>query len=102
MGNVGWDGRIKLCMAVNDEETSRRAEDYLDELIEVARLPAKTEVVILENSFGDALQRAPTADLTIFGLQHTNPDLNFVDKTVKSVNGSCIFVRDSGDESALA
>ena len=97
-----WNGRIKLCMAVNDEETGRRAKNFLNELISVARLPSKTEIVVFENGFWDALQIAPTADLTILGLQRTNPDLDFVDKTVKMVNGSCIFVRDSGDESALA
>lgn len=97
-----WNGSITLCMAVDDPETSQRAEEYLKELMTVARLPAKTQVKIYENGFSEALSQAPHADLTIFGLQRHNPDLTFVSKTTEAIKGSCIFVRDSGDESALA
>jgi hypothetical protein len=89
-------------MAVDDPDTSRRAEEYLKELIEVARMPSKTQVEIYDNGFSDALSQAPTADLSIFGLQRNNLDLAFVAKTAEAINASCIFVRDSGDESALA
>ena len=97
-----WNGSIRLCMAVDDPDTSRRAEEYLKELIEVARMPSKTQVEIYDNGFSDALSQAPTADLSIFGLQRNNLDLAFVAKTAEATNASCIFVRDSGDESDLA
>jgi hypothetical protein len=51
--------------------------------------------------FWEALPQAPAADLSILGLQ-SHPDLDFVEKAVKIIDASCIFVRDSGDESALA
>jgi len=97
-----WNGRIRLCMAVDNPDTSRRAEDDLNELIEVARMPSKTQVVIFDNGFSDALSQAPNADLTIFGLQRNSLDLAFVAKTAEAIDASCIFVRDSGDEGALA
>ena len=97
-----WRGRINLCMAVEEEDTSQRAADYLSELSDVARMPSKTQVLIFEDGFWNALAHAPQADLNILGLQRTNPDLAFVEKTSQAVKASCIFVRDSGDESALA
>lgn len=65
-------------------------------------MPSKTQVLIFEDGFWNALAHAPQADLNILGLQRTNPDLAFVEKTSQAVKASCIFVRDSGDESALA
>ena len=47
------------------------------------------------------LPRAPQADLNIFGLQ---PDPNFdtIRRLVEETDSTCMFVRDSGLESALA
>lgn len=96
-----WNGRLNLCMAVRDAATEQQATAYLKALIQLARLPAHTKVIVLQCAFMDALQRAPHADLSIFGL--TKPsNLNFSKRVVETVNGSCVFVRDSGDESALA
>ena len=43
----------------------------------------------------------PLADLNIFGLQQ-QVDLAFIRRLVEATDASCIFVRDSGDESAMA
>ena len=96
-----WQGRINLCMSVDDEEQKEVAEAYLDSLRTLTRLPGDTEVMVWQDSFADALQRAPRADLSSFGLPQ-DPDLAFSQRIVEMVDGSCIFVRDSGDESALA
>ncbi len=96
-----WNGRITLCMAVPDEETKEKATVFLTGLISLARLPKETEILVLVSGFADALGQAPRADLTIFGLSK-EPDLAFVQELVQTLNGSCVFVRDSGDESALA
>jgi hypothetical protein len=55
-----WKCRNNLCMAVDDPDTSQRAEEYLKELITVAHLPAKTQVKIYDHDFWDALSQAPT------------------------------------------
>jgi amino acid transporter len=96
-----WDGQINLCMAVPDAETRAKAEAFLDELVTLARLPAETRVMVWEAPLEEALRRAPRADLSSFGLPR-EPDLAFSQRIVELVDGSCIFVRDSGDESVLA
>ncbi|MBK6325001.1 MAG: amino acid permease [Chloroflexi bacterium] len=96
-----WNGRINLCMVIAQEETTPVALAFLEELRELARLPANTRIILLVGSFWDALPQSPPADLSILGLQ-AQPDLDFVEKVVKIVDASCVFVRDSGDESALA
>lgn len=96
-----WQGRITLCMAVPDEETKLKANKFLVRLVSLARLPKDTEIAVSILSFKDAVAHAPRADLDIFGLSR-EPDMQFVQNLTKLVNGSCVFVRDSGDESALA
>ena len=96
-----WQGRITLCMAVPDEETKAKAEVFLAELIDLVRLPKNTAAIVLIAPFTDALSQTPRPDLSILGLSK-EPDLAFAQNLVVQVNGSCVFIRDSGDESALA
>jgi hypothetical protein len=43
----------------------------------------------------------PSADINLFGLPNdSNP--KFLNEVIDIVGASCLFVRDSGDESALA
>lgn len=97
-----WNGRVNLCMAVSDPETRTRAESYLHDLIAVARMPAKTAVVVFEQPFWEALPHAPAADLHIFGMERENPRVGTMRRVSETADASCIFVRDSGNESALA
>ena len=96
-----WNGRISLCMAVEDEAAQAQAEAYLSQLINLTRLPSTTEYHVWQLPFAEAIKTAPAADLNIFGLSH-EPDLRFCQRLVAEVNTSCVFVRDSGEESALA
>lgn len=96
-----WHGRINLCMAVADDESVEKAKFLLEDLISLARLPGNTQISVLPKSFEEALTEAPQADLTIIGLPK-KPDLNFNRRIMDIVDGSCVFVRDSGQESALA
>ncbi len=96
-----WNGRITLCMAVPDEETQTKAEKFLQELISLARMPRNTGYAVLVSPFMESLSKMQRADLSIFGLDH-DPDLTFVQSLAGKVKGSSVFVRDSGDESALA
>ena len=97
-----WNGRITLCMAVPDEETADKATTFLQELISLTRLPKSTEIVVQVAPFETAVSQTPPADLSIFGLAKTAPDLHFNRRLAQQLNGSCVFVRDSGQESALA
>jgi hypothetical protein len=96
-----WRGRITLCMAVDDGETATKAQRYLQELITLARLPDNTQVRVIEGPFYDALRQVPSADVNFFGLPNEfRPE--FLREVIDIANASCLFVRDSGDESALA
>ena len=88
-------------MIVSDNEMEQRARQFLQELSNLARLPRNTQITVSQSKFWDALTQVPAADINIFGLQ-SQPDLEFVEKVVDTLGASCIFVRDSGDESALA
>ncbi len=96
-----WDGRINLCMAVEDEATQARAITYLEELVSLTRLPSTTQTEVFVLSFPQAIEAAPAADLNILGLAN-EPDLQFIQHQTTIIDTSCVFVRDSGEESALA
>jgi len=96
-----WSGRVCLCMVVSDEDEKVQADKYLSELMSLARLPGSTRAIVFIGTFWDSLSKADSADLSIFGLQ-TEPDLDFANKVAGVLDASCMFVRDSGDESALA
>jgi hypothetical protein len=51
--------------------------------------------------FNEYLHTAPQADLNIFGLQPA-PDFDTIRSLVDTTDSTCMFVRDSGRESALA
>ena len=69
-------------------------------MLELGRIP-RTEVVAVCEPFADFLSRAPQADVSIFGLGH-RPDFGFMRRMVDETGSTCLFVRDSGRESALA
>lgn len=96
-----WQGRINLLTAVDDEATYQKAKHFLEELVGLTRLPKTTRVVVIQQPFMTALTHAPPADLSILGLSST-PDITFCKTIATTIDSSCVFVRDSGDESALA
>ena len=86
-------------MVISDME--ERANLFLRRLINLARSPNTTQVLVFTGDLWETVSQTPRADLSIFGLQ-AQPDLGFVEEVGQTINASCIFVRDSGDESALA
>jgi hypothetical protein len=97
-----WEGRILLCMAVGDEATKLKAEDYLNTLISLARLGKWAEARVVVGSYGEALDQVPQGDLSILGLPPEIPPRDRIQWTSDQVKGSVILVRDSGNESVLA
>jgi len=98
---MNWNGRITLCMAVGDDEMMLKAQEYLQELVSLARLPKNTQVRVINSPFHEAVRQVPSADINLFGLPDDfQPE--FLREIIAIVGASCLFVRDSGDESALA
>lgn len=96
-----WGGQINLITVVADEAERANGETFLKELITLGRMPRGTQAMVEVGSLESYLSQAPRADLNIFGLQQ-HVDLAFIERMVAATNASCIFVRDSGQESALA
>ncbi len=95
-----WNAKLRLITVVKDEENVQRARQFYADLLSLARIP-DTEIVVETGSFSDFVSRAPQGDLNIFGMA-SDQDLNFVRKMVEQTGASCVFVRDSGNENALA
>ena len=96
-----WNGRLTLITVISDEAQLENGQQFLDSLANLGRMPRGTRRIVHVGAFDEYLPQAPHADLNIFGLQ---PQLNIahMESLVMATNASCIFVRDSGYESALA
>ncbi|WP_211214081.1 amino acid permease [Salisaeta longa] len=95
-----WDAKLRLLTVVTDDAEQAKAQDFLEKLIDVGRIPNATAIAET-GAFDDYIDRAPQADLNIFGLVPTL-DFAFPHRMVRTTQSTCLFVRDSGLESALA
>ena len=96
-----WGGHITLITVVQDEKEEHNGRLFLASLVELGRMPKNTEVIVKVGDFEKVATEVPRADLSIFGLQ-ASINLQFTKKMVELTASSCIFVQDSGNESALA
>lgn len=97
---LSWRGHIRIICTVAEESERDKAQEYLQRLLGLARLP-HMDMLILAGPFQQTLKTAPSADLNIFGLPETI-SLDFVRKTLDQVGTTCLFTRDSGYENVLA
>ncbi|RMI12722.1 MAG: Na-K-Cl cotransporter [Calditrichaeota bacterium] len=97
---LNWEGRLNLIASAESEKDKRRAYRFLERLTEQARLPSLTEYFVLLGGFQDSLAAAPRADVNLFGLGE-KPSFSFMRGATDWTNASCLFVKDSGMESAL-
>ena len=97
-----WNAaQINLITVVRDEAERANGEAFLARLIDLGRMPKQTQGRVAVGALEDFLPLAPQADLNILGLQQT-VDVAFMQRMVDETDSTCIFVRDSGLESALA
>ena len=59
-----------------------------------------SEFYVLTGNFEDVIKSAPKADINIFGMAH-ELSLDFMHNVPKSTKSSCLFIGDSGRESAI-
>jgi hypothetical protein len=99
---LNWDGKINLVTVTPDEADRKRLSNFLEYLGDQARLPSVTEYHVLTGEFKKMLGTAPRADINIFGLSvDEKVPLDFIKEVSEGVKSSCVFVIDSGYESAL-
>ncbi len=97
---LNWRGKLNLITASSDQKDSRRLGRFLERLSDQVRLPSMSEFHVLIGDFKDVLESAPRADINIFGLSD-KLSFDFMRGASKSTKSSCIFIGDSGQESAL-
>lgn len=97
---LNWDGKINLITVASGEGDRRRLSNFLERLSDQARLPSMTELHVLTGTFTSALQSAPRGDVNIMGIKD-DVDFVFLRQASELSKSSCIFVRDSGKESAF-
>ncbi len=95
-----WDARMRLITVVEDEANVEEANQFLNAIIALGRIP-RTRVMAVSEPFDDYVPQAPQADVSIFGLGRS-PDFAFMRRMVGETRSTCLFARDSGQESVLA
>jgi amino acid transporter len=95
-----WGAALRFIMVVEDPGEEDQARSFLEDLRSLARLPS-AEVVVRSGRFGRWISRVPQADLTVFGLEG-EPHFSRMRRMVEESGSTCLFVRDSGQESVLA
>ena len=96
-----WKAEFNLISVVSREEDVNPTRRYIDDLRDLCRIPKTAITIVLVGDFMDCVTRAPQADMDFMGLQ-TVPDFDFVHQVVDLTGSSCMFMSDSGSESALA
>lgn len=99
--NRNWNGQINLVTVVSKTENLEPANNFLKTLANDARLPRNTQVFLYDGEFHEKLEEAPRADISIFGLSRSIGQ-DSLRTLVSRTRSSCLFVLDSGNESALA
>lgn len=100
--SLNWQGRIRLISVVREEGEVERGKQFLDQLVELSRMPRGTETVCVRADWPEYIMKdARRADLDIFGVQE-HPQVTMMQELTLYSESSCLFVRDSGLESALA
>ena len=96
-----WEAELNLITVVRDANEIPTAREFLSRLAELARLPKDTRLTVQSGDLADQLSRAPQADLNIFGMPD-DVDFNLLRRMVDETRASCVFLLESGEESALA
>ena len=95
-----WKTKLRVLSLVTDEKEQPHARQYLQDLMTLARIPEGYKIHIESGEFRAFLEKAPRADLNVFGLGG-KVNKEFMMEAMKSTEGACLFVKDSGMESVL-
>jgi len=96
-----WGATLRLRTVVRDPTQAESGRAFLKELIDQARLPPDTEVLVGTGNFVAALGAEPRADLHLLGIPPV-VSAERLDELRDAAGASCLWLMDSGRESALA
>lgn len=85
---------------VADQSEVARASKGLRAISRRGRLPLDAENVVVTGQFPEDLHKTPAADLNIFGMP-TDLDTDTLHEIAAATDTACLFIKDSGYESAL-
>ena len=93
--------QIRLVTTLQSDREMETAEEYLEGIVDLGRLPVNTIAIAFLGDIWDCLHQAPSAEIHIFGLPN-NSDGSFLKKVEEQTFGHRIFVQGSGKENLLA
>ncbi len=96
-----WKAQLNLITVVDDEDQTAAARSFLKEIADVTRMPETAHCQVMIGSFVECCAAGPQSDIDIMGLQ-PNPDFDWMGRMIDKTRSSCLFVADSGGESARA
>lgn len=96
-----WGARLQLRCAVREATSTDAARAFLHRLADQARLPKGTEIHVFTTPFEQALAQPPSADLHLLGMPPVLAKARLA-QVHEACGGACLWLLDSGQESALA
>ncbi|MEM7595424.1 MAG: hypothetical protein AAF383_28660 [Cyanobacteria bacterium P01_A01_bin.83] len=90
-----------LITVVSSTEEVKEAQQYLEKLRDLCRVPEGAKTFVLVGQFDKCIPQAPQSDMDFIGLS-SEPDYDFICRMIDLTGSSCLFFRDSGAESAIA
>ncbi|MGK7897122.1 MAG: sodium transporter [Xenococcus sp. (in: cyanobacteria)] len=96
-----WQGSLNLITVVSRTEEVKIAQQYVEELRDLCRIPDQAKTFVLVGEFEQCIAQAPQSDIDLLGLPK-EPNFDFIGQMIELTGSSCLFFRDSGNESAIA
>jgi len=103
-----WEAQWNIITVLNPdegisiEEEKERAEKYMKRLQVLARIPENCDFSFTSGEHFTVLdKKVPQADLNIFSMRGEEVDVSRIRERVESIETSCLFLLDSGQENAL-
>ncbi|MDJ0902399.1 MAG: amino acid permease [Xenococcus sp. MO_188.B8] len=96
-----WQGTLNLITVVANTEEVKIAQQYIEELRDLCRIPKQAKTSVLVGQFENCITQTPQSDMNLIGLPK-DPNFDFICRMIDLTGSSCLFFRDSGDESAIA
>jgi solute carrier family 12 sodium/potassium/chloride transporter 2 len=97
-----WRGSLTVITIISDPADEPLARQFLDDLCDLVRFPAAVQREVRIGALDAVVRQSKAADMSIFGLNRENPSLEQAEHLVEISRSSCLFMLDSGQESARA